>query len=236
MSQLVSRAISWLGGHDLVVLAGFLIVIGGSWMFIELTDEVREGTTQKFDETILRTLRHPDNPSRTIGPRWLAEMARDITALGGYAFLGLLVAAVAGFLWLDGKHAAMWYLLGAVVSGFLVMVALKTIINRPRPDVVPHLSAAISTSFPSGHSMMSAVVFLTLGGLLEQLAESRPLKFYFLSVALFLSLIVGASRVYMGVHYPTDVLAGWTGGLVWSTICVLLMRLLQRRAKIEKGL
>ena len=236
MRQAFSRIICWLGGHDLAVLGSLLIVTGGTWAFLEIADEVQEGDIQHLDENILRAFRNPDNPAQPIGPPWVAEMARDVTALGGYALLGLLVGAVAGFLFLEGKHHAMWLLLAAVFSGYLVMMALKTLFDRPRPDIVPHLSYVLTASFPSGHSMMSAVVFLTLGALLARMALTLQLKFYFLSVAVFLSFIVGVTRVYLGVHYPSDVLAGWTGGLVWSSLCSLVARFLQRRGQIEKGL
>jgi undecaprenyl-diphosphatase len=112
--------------------------------------------------------------------------------------------------------------------------ALKALFRRPRPEVVPHLMRVYSSSFPSGHSIISAVVYLTLGALLARTFRQRRFKFYFLAVAVVLTGLVGVSRVYMGVHYPTDVLAGWTAGLVWATLCWLVDRHLQRRGKIEQ--
>ena len=114
-------------------------------------------------------------------------------------------------------------------------VTLKMLIDRPRPSVVPHLSQTLTTSFPSGHSMMSAVVYLTLGALLSRLVAKRRLKLYFLAVAVLLTLLTGMSRVLMGVHYPTDVLAGWAAGCVWASLCWLAARQLQRRGKIESA-
>ena len=236
MKRILRNAIAWLGGYDLFVLAGLAIVVGGSWVFVKLADEVQEGDTQTLDDRVLRALRRADDPAKPIGPGWMLELGRDITALGGYAYLVLLVAAVAGFLSLDRKFGAMWFLLAAVVSGYLVTMGLKSLFSRPRPDVVPHLSAVYTSSFPSGHSMMSAVVYLTLGAILARMSATLQLKLYFLSVAAFLTFLVGSSRVYMGVHYPTDVLAGWTGGLVWATACSLVARQLQRRGKIETEL
>lgn len=236
MSHRISKLVFWLGGHELVVLLGLLIITGGTFLFTALASQVLEGDTQAFDEWVVRALRNPDDRSVPIGPHWMLEIVRDLTALGGIAVLTLVTLAVTGFLWLDRKYAAMWFVLAAVVSGHLISVSLKAIISRPRPDVVPHLSAAMSTSFPSGHSMMSAVVYLTLGALLTKLVVSRPLKAYFLTLAVFLTVLVGCSRVYMGVHYPTDVLSGWTAGLVWATLCWLVARSLQRRGKIEQRL
>ena len=226
----------WLGRHEFIVLLAVLIVVAGTWGFIALADVILEGRTQSFDESILRALRRPDNPAIPIGPDWMAEVGRDLTALGGVAVLILATLAVAGFLLLDRKYAVMGFVLAAVASGLILSSILKACFARPRPDVVPHLSQVYTSSFPSGHSMMSAIVYLTLGALLARMVVRRPLKVYCLAVAFILTGLVGCSRVYMGVHYPTDVLAGWTAGLVWATLCWLVAWRLQRRGTIEKHL
>ena len=112
---------------------------------------------------------------------------------------------------------------------------LKAAFDRPRPNV-DHYSYVVTSSFPSGHSMMSAVVYLTLGSLLTRVLPARGVKIYLIVVALLLTLLVGLSRVYMGVHYPTDVLAGWTAGLVWAMLCWLAARYLQKRGTIERDM
>lgn len=234
MKRTLSDVFDWLGRHELALLLGVLIVVAGTWGFIALADIVLEGQTQSFDESVLRSLRRPENAAAPIGPDWLAEVGRDLTALGGVAVLLFVTLAVAGFLFLDHKFAATGFVLAAVVSGLLISSLLKTCFDRPRPDVVPHLSQVYTSSFPSGHSMMSAVVYLTLGAMLTRTVARRRLKFFFLTVALLLTALVGGSRVYMGVHYPTDVLAGWTAGLVWATLCWLLARRLQRLGTIEE--
>jgi undecaprenyl-diphosphatase len=162
-------------------------------------------------------------------------MGRDLTALGGMAVLTLLTLAVTGFLWLRRMYGAMWLVMGATLGGLLVTTALKEWFDRPRPDIVPHLSIVLSSSFPSGHSMMSATVFLTLGALLGRFVQELRLKAYFLIVALILTFLVGLSRVYMGVHWPTDVLAGWCAGFTWATLCWLAARWLQHRGKVERN-
>ena len=234
MRPTFSGTIEWAGGHALVVLVGMLIPIAGAWTFIVLADRVMEGRTQHIDDQILRALRKPDNPTVPIGPAWVAEVARDVTAIGGVTLIVLVTSVVAGFLLLDRKYAATLFVLAATGSGFGLGAGLKALYQRPRPEIVPHLMHADYSSFPSGHSMMSAIVYLTLGALLARLVAERRLKFYVLAVATFLTGIVGVSRVYMGVHYPTDVLAGWCVGLVWAALCWLIGRRLQKEGAIEK--
>jgi undecaprenyl-diphosphatase len=226
--------ISWLAGHVNIVLVAVLLIVGGTWGFIELADGVRDGDTQRFDDWAVRAMRRADDPSQPIGPRWLPEVGRDLTALGGVAVLTLTTVFVAGYLLIVRKYHAMWLVLAATLGGLLISTLLKHLIDRARPDLVPHLSHVYTSSFPSGHSMLSAVVYLTLGALLTRLASERRVKLYFLAAALLLTFLVGVSRVYMGVHYPTDVLAGWTAGLVWALLCWLVARYLQRRGAVEK--
>ncbi len=222
------RILEHLGAHGAAVFVAVLIIVAGTWGFIELLDEVREGDTQNVDEWAVRTL------GKYHDVRWLEEIGRDLTALGGVTVLLLVTLAVVGYLLLVRKFAAMWLVLIAVVGGQLLSTLLKFFIDRPRPDLVPHLSAVYTTSFPSGHSMMSAVVYLTLGSLLARIVPSRAVKFYFIAVALIVTFLVGVSRVYMGVHWPTDVLAGWTAGLVWAILCWLVARQLQHRHIVEQ--
>jgi undecaprenyl-diphosphatase len=228
-------AVNWLGSHEFVVLLAVLIVVGGTWCFIALTDLVLEGRTQSVDEAVLLALRRPENPALPIGPDWMVEVGRDLTALGGVAVLLLTTLAVAGLLLLNRKFAATGFVLTAVAGGLVVSSILKASFARPRPDVVPHLSLVYTSSFPSGHSMMSAIVYLTLGALLARNVARRRLKFYFLAVALVLTGLAGVSRVYLGVHFPTDVLAGWTAGLVWATLCCLASRVALHGRPVKKS-
>lgn len=218
---------NWVGGYSLMVLIALLVVVIGTWGFIKLADEVAEGDTEKFDMRIMQSV------GKHRGPPWLEEVGRDLTALGGVAVLSLVTLGVAGFLLVSRKFHAMWLVLIATFGGLLLSTALKWIIDRDRPDVFEHRSHVYTQSFPSGHSMLSAVVYLTLGSLLTRLVPGRWQKLYILGVALFLTFLVGISRIYMGVHWPTDVLAGWTAGLVWAIICWLVARALQRRGKVE---
>src|SRR5262249_52953419 len=132
------------------------------------------------------------------------------------------------------KYHALALLLAAVLGGLLLSLLLKELFKRPRPSVVPHLSHVDTSSFPSGHSMLSFVVYLTLGSLLARLVQPLRLELSVVGVAVLLSFLVGLSRVYLGVHYPSDALAGWAAGLTWAVGCWLLARYLQRRGAVEK--
>jgi undecaprenyl-diphosphatase len=212
-------------------LLGMLLLLGACLLgFITLSDEVSEGETQDFDERVLRMLRDPADPSVARGPRWLAVSAEEVTALGGVTVLCLVTLAVCGFLVLARRYRTLLLVLAATLGGGVLNTLLKQLFSRPRPSVVPHLTEVMTQSFPSGHAMLSATVYLTLGGLLAQLAERRRLKAYIIGVALLLCLVVGLTRVYLGVHYPTDVLAGWVAGLSWALLTALVARGLHRRS------
>lgn len=229
------RLWGWIHGRqDMLILVLFLIPVLGTWAFIELADEVVEGETQRIDEKVLRVFRNPEDAADPLGPPWFEEIGRDLSALGGVAVLTLVTISVAVFLALRHQWGALIFLLASTLSGLVLSTVLKYFFGRPRPDVVPHLSHAALASFPSGHSMLSAIVYLALGALLARLVPELRLKLYILGMALTLTFLVGASRVYAGVHYPSDVLAGWTAGLVWAVACWLAARHLQERGSVEK--
>lgn len=228
--------LTWLGQHETDVLIAALILMACVWVFVRVASGVAAGSTTRFDEWAILALRHPDDPKTPIGPHWLQETARDMTALGGVAFLTMLTVTIAGFLWFKRLYGAMGLTVGAALGGLIVSQSLKSFFHRPRPDLVPHLAHVYTSSFPSGHAMLSATVFLTLGALLGRFVREPVLKAYFLIVAAVLTLLVGLSRVYIGVHYPTDVLAGWTAGLAWALSCWLFVRWLQHRGIVRENL
>lgn len=192
-----------------------------------------ERETQSFDEQLMRQLRDPVRPAEPRGPEWLLGAMRDLTALGSMTVLVLFVLAVAGALLARRQYHALVLLLVAAFGGMLLNVLLKPVFGRPRPDVALRLTEVRSLSFPSGHAMGSAIVYLTLAALLARLVRPRALKLYFLGLAALLTFLVGTSRVYLGVHYPTDVLAGWTVGLAWALLCWTVARYLQGRGAVE---
>jgi len=196
-------------------------------LFLKIADEVGEGSTKAFDEGVLLALRTPGNPTDPIGPPWLEEMARDVTSLGSFAVLGLLVIGVVLYLLLAGKRGTALLMLVSVVGGTVISTVLKMGYDRPRPELT-EVARVFTASFPSGHSMLSAVTYLTLGALLAQAQPNRRLKGYFIGAAVTVTILVGISRLYLGVHYPTDVLAGWAVGAAWAALCLVLATWLRR--------
>jgi len=203
------------------------------WVFIELADAVSEKETHQFDTYVILMLRNSANLSDPIGPIWIEELGRDITALGSVGVLTLLVLATSGFLWLSKQPRLTLFLLASVSTGVVLSQMLKLGFDRPRPELVSQEAFVYTSSFPSGHSLMAAIVYLTLGVLLARTLERRAAKGYIISLAIFVVIAVGVSRVYLGVHWPTDVLAEWIVGAAWALICGLLAEWLARSGKID---
>jgi len=204
-----------------------------AWAFVALAGEVMEGDTLALDRAILFALREAGNPAVPIGPSWIQESARDITGLGGHVVLGIMSLSTVAYLIMTGRRHAAVFVLVAIGGGMLLSAFLKLGFDRPRPDLVPHAVRVYTASFPSGHSMLSAVTFLTLGALLARLHEGRRVKLFFLGLAIVLTVLIGVSRVYLGVHWPSDVLAGWCGGAAWASLCWYVALVLQRRGQVE---
>lgn len=213
-----------------------LVILGlGVFVFMGIADEVLEGDTLRFDRWLLLALRAPGNAADPLGPDWVEEMFRDFTALGGVGVLSLLTLASVGYLWLLGLRRVALFVLVAIVGGLLLTLALKSGFDRPRPDLVSYGSMVYTSSFPSGHSMLSAVVYLTGGALLAVVHGARRVRIYLIGCAVLATLLVGASRVYLGVHWPSDVLAGWAAGAAWAAACWLAAHWFQERGHIEGG-
>ncbi len=204
------------------------------WLFVMIAGEVIDGDTMSFDKAILLALRTPGNLADPIGPTWLEESARDFTGLGGHAILGFVTLATIAYLVMTGRRGAAWLVVVAIGGGMVASALLKVGFERPRPDLVPHEVRVYTASFPSGHAMLSAVTYLTLGALLARLHSSRRVKLFFLGLALVLTVVIGCSRVYLGVHWPSDVLAGWCCGAAWAAACWYAALLLQRGGQVER--
>lgn len=213
-------------GH-LAPLLALAICAGGLFGFLELM-EVVQGEGRHFDEAVLLALRNPADPADPLGPPWLELTMRDITALGGIPVLGLLSLLALGWLVLRQRWRSVTLMLLALPGALLLNTLLKQSFDRPRPSLVAHLVEVETSSFPSGHAMLSAVGFLTLGVLLAGGADRRRERGYILGAAVALTLLIGCSRVYLGVHWPSDVLAGWCLGAAWAMGCWLLLDLARR--------
>lgn len=215
---------------------GLLMMLTGLAVFVILAAQLGTPSVQRFDETVVRNLRSAEDPATPIGPDWFKELTRDFTALGGYGILSTITILVTTFLHLERRPARAHFVVVAIVAGYSLSMMLKAVIARPRPDVVPWLSHVHSSSFPSGHSMMSAVVYLSLGLMLSDLTSRRLVKTFVVVAPLTISALVGFSRVYMGVHYPTDIVAGWWLGISWSLTCWLAVRRWRAFREVRKAL
>lgn len=207
-----------------------------SWAFVELADEVAEGAALRFDEIIYRFLHGGDARYGLLGSERAMEAVRDITALGSFGVLGLVIGIVCGYLAITGRQRAAVFVLVAVVTGVLASHGLKLAFDRARPDLAAHHAQVFTRSFPSGHSMLSAVVYLTLGSLLARLHASWRAKAFLLGAAVLLAVLVGLSRLLLGVHWPTDILAGWAIGGSWALLCWAVFLFLQRRETVEPAM
>lgn len=206
-----------------LVVAALAFILVFWW----IADAVMDGTTSVFDRNVTLALQHPANPV------WLKEVARDITSLGSFAVLGIALASVVGYLLLIRKPSAALFVLFAVIGGAALNSVLKTLFARARPDILPHGANVFTASFPSGHAAISAIAYLTLAALLARTTPSRRLRYYYVVIGCLLAFMVGATRVYLGVHYPTDVLAGWCIGGAWAFACWSVMARLQGEGRID---
>lgn len=212
------------------VIAAFCVVSGGAFLYVRIAGEVLEGETSKFDSAILVALRQPGDIDTPIGPVWLTRLFTDLTSLGGTTVLCLISFLAIVYLFIIARRNDAVFLFLSVLGGWLISHFTKLGLARPRPDLVAHLVEVNDFSFPSGHAMVSAVTYLTLGLLLAGNQTIQGARYYFVAVALLLTLLIGVSRVYLGVHYPTDVLGGWSAGAAWACGCWLVRRWLVSRS------
>jgi undecaprenyl-diphosphatase len=202
----------------------WLAAAGALWAFLEIGGEMSEGETKALDEHLLLMLRNPGDPGDPIGPRWLEESMRDVTAVGGFTFLTLttIVGVVSLLFHRKRFHAAIF--LATVLAAQISSEVLKDIYERPRPALTPHGSYVYSASFPSGHSTMSAATFFILAAVIADLERTLPAKIFVFVLAAVIVVAVGFSRVYLGVHWPSDVLAGWSLGSMWALLAFSILR------------
>lgn len=229
--QLAARAGSAaaLARREAGAVAAALLGFIGLFSFLEIADDVAEGDTHAVDHAVLMAMRDAVDPTTTLGPEWLRTALMDLTALGSIAVLGFVVLVIAGLFvslrhW---RHATV--LVVASGTGVAISQGLKMIFARERPEEGLRLVEAVNASFPSGHAMLSAVVYLTLGVLASHFARKRRIKVFAVGAGVIATLIVGISRVYLGVHWPSDVLAGWCVGAAWAMACWLVVWAVEKK-------
>ena len=222
LTKLLQIIINGLKLFEPVVLLAMMLLIFMVMGFTEVADDVMEGDTHGIDTALLMMMRDGNDPQNAGGPPWVEEMMRDVSGMGGILILSFVSLGAAAYLFMRGKIGQGVYLLGTVAVGTLLSNILKAGFDRPRPDLVPHGSYTFTGSFPSGHSMMAAIVYLSVGVLLARAHDNIKLKIYFIALSVILTVAIGISRVYLGVHWPSDVLAGWMAGCAFALTFYML--------------
>jgi undecaprenyl-diphosphatase len=212
----------------IIVLA---LAASAAWAFAAVAETMSEGESHSIDRRIVFALRDASDPSDPIGPAWFEEIARDVTGLGGITVLGMASLAVIIYVLLRRAYKSAVVIAIAVVGAQLASSLLKLGFDRQRPELVPHLTEVYTASFPSGHAMVSTAVYLTFATQLASLHRDIVIRGYLIATALALVTVIGASRVYLGVHWPTDVLAGWAAGGAWALVVWAGTRWYSRRQR-----
>jgi len=232
MRRWIANLFRRVEGRALLVLGA---AAGAAWAFLAIGSEMREGETLAFDRKILLAFHAAGNGREPLGSQGFQEAMRDVTALGSFTVLTLVTVVGALAFALHGKRRHALVFVVAVLAAQFGSERLKLLYGRPRPDLVPHAVYVHSGSFPSGHSMLSAAVYLTLAVLIATLEPRRATQALIFGTAAALMIAVGLSRIYLGVHWPSDVLAGWSAGSGVALIAwAVLMRVAKRRDGIAK--
>ena len=216
------RAVRWLWPTLI------LLVLGTAGLALHIAEEILEGDVFASDRAILLALRDPADLSRPIGPAWLRQAAIDVTALGGFTLLWTFGFAGVVYLLMRKRRAEAGWIAASLIGSALINSGLKSVFHRARPDVVPHLAEVSTASFPSGHAMSAAAVYLTLGVMLAETDPRLMGRVFIMGFMTLLSVAIGCTRIYLGVHWPSDVVAGWCFGATWALIVFAANRWMRR--------
>ncbi len=218
--QAIRSAVTRSGFQPLIAL----LCLSGALVFAHLVEEVLEGGTAASDRALLLAFRRPDDASVPIGPPWLLQSAIDVSALGGFTVIWMMTLAASGFLMLTRRWRALAILIAAIGGASLLNAFFKWSFHRARPDIATHLTQSWNASFPSGHAMISAAAYLTIAAILAQTQKSRAVRLYLISLAVLTTMLIGVSRIYLGVHWPSDVAAGWAAGAAFALLFWIVTR------------
>lgn len=205
------------GGSSLKLMLIAVLALTLVYGFIRLASEVGEGETSQFDQEVLLVAQ-----SVRASHAWVAEVMRDLSGLGSTVVLSLVTLLTVSYLAMFHRMRTALLLACAAVSGTLLVSLFKVNFGRTRPEARYAEFFVSGWSFPSGHASMSAVVFLTLGALIASARTDGVERRFILLVAAMMTILVGVSRVVLGVHYATDVLGGWIFGTSWAITWLLI--------------
>ena len=222
-----------LARAEIAALAALLVVALGVMTFIEVADDMTEADGRAVDQAVLHWLQPVAGEPR--GPWWLHEAAADLTSLGGISVLTLFALVALAFLLIQRKRLSAALLAVGLAGGVALSEGLKALFERERPPAAYQAVETLNASFPSGHALLSTVFYLTLGVMLTRAFPRRRLKAFVLGVAMLIAGLVGLTRVYLGAHWASDVVAGWCAGAAWSMALWLVAWAVQRRQARRAG-
>ncbi len=222
LSATVSRTHSLTTALGLVLIIGFVVAGITGWVFTELAETVQSGATLAFDDMVLRWMAAHQSTLATTA-------ALELTALGTGTVVVMMTVVSGMFLALTGQRRAAVLLVAATIGGLALNLLLKLHYHRPRPHIFAWATDVVSSSFPSGHAMNAVIVYGTIAYLVARMTEQRWLRFVTQFVAVLVIIGICTSRVYLGVHYPSDVLGGSIVGGAWAVFCMASLEALQRR-------
>lgn len=216
---------------EIAALTALMIIALGVMTFVEVADDMTEADGQLFDQAVLHWLQPVAGQPR--GPWWLHEAAADLTSLGGISVLTLFAVIAFSFLLIQRKRLSALMLVVGLIGGVGLSEGLKALFERERPPAAYQAVETINASFPSGHALLSTVFYLTLGVMLTRAFPKKRLKAFVLGSAILIALLIGLTRVYLGAHWASDVIAGWCAGAAWAMALWLVAYAVERRQVVH---